>query len=88
MVKKILLILSTLALLYITLLVALSYTSYESANFNIVAQIITIPTILFTVGCFVFSIIKLILKEKNYLIVMGVNTLTIILMVIFTIIQT
>ena len=87
MLKKILLIFSTLALLYIILLVILSYTNYESASFNLIGQIITIPVILFTICCFIFSIVKSILKDKNYLSIMGINIITIIIMIIFTIIQ-
>lgn len=87
MLKKNLVIFSTLALLYIILLVILSYINYKSSSFNIIGQIITIPAILFTIGCFIFSIVRAILKDKSYLVVLGINILTIIIMIIFTIIQ-
>jgi len=77
------------ALIYFAFLALLSYYPVEMTLFNVIAQIITIPLLLFLIFTFGYCIYRFIKKEKRKAIILSfvLSFTSISFLVILTIIQ-
>ncbi len=82
-----LLIISFLLFCYFSFLIVISYTHFYNTFLNAIAEIITLPMILITVILFILSLTKCIQKNKKFITPLIINSITLILMIAFSIIQ-
>lgn len=87
MAKKIMILTSILAFCYVVFLVVLSYIRFESTVIRAFGEFMTIPVIVLVVMAFIFSVVRVILKDKSYLSIMGINGFTMVILIVFSFIQ-
>ena len=87
--EQIILRINIFSLIYFTVLIAISYYPIEITLFNVIAQIITIPLLLFLIFSLGYSFFKIIKKQKNrdVFLILILSLLSIIFLTILTIIQ-
>ncbi|MFL9834340.1 hypothetical protein [Chryseobacterium terrae] len=85
--SKAILIISIACLIFLLSLQILYYISYSSPMIQVVAELFTIPAILFVVFAFFFSLINVLRKKKEYYLILGINLLTIVIGVVATILE-
>ena len=88
-IEKVILYINIFALIYFSFLAYLSYYPIELTLFNVIAQLITIPLLLFLVFSFGYCLYRLIKKEarKNLILSFILSITSISFLVILTIIQ-
>lgn len=87
--EKTILYINFIAVIYFVVLALISYYSIEGTLFNVIAQIITIPLLLFLFFSLAYSTNKIITnkREKSILSIFILSSLSIIFLIILTIIQ-
>lgn len=87
--EKSILYLNIFAIIYFAVLGILSYYPIEITLFNVIAQILTIPLLLFLIFSLGYSFYKIIKNQKNrnVLTILILSLLSIIFLIILTIIQ-
>lgn len=88
--KNIFIGISIFLFVYFLYLILISYfPSLSIVGITVIGQLLTLPLVLLLLFSFIFSIIKIFnaKKEKAYKYVCFLNTLTIIMLIIITIIQ-
>lgn len=82
--SKAVLIISIACLIFLLSLQVLYYISYSNQIIPFFGELFTIPAMLFVVFAFFFSLIKVLKKNKEYNLVLGINIFTILISVAAT----
>lgn len=79
------LIISAACSVFIVGIIALYSMSYSNGVIQFAVELFTIPAILYVVFAFFFSLINVFRKKVEYNLILGLNTITILAMVLATI---
>ncbi|MGE6394905.1 hypothetical protein [Chryseobacterium scophthalmum] len=85
--SKAVLIISIACLMFLLSLQVLYYISYSNQIIQIFGELFTIPAMLFVVFAFFFSLINIFRKKKEYYLIFGINSFTILISVVATVLD-
>lgn len=80
-------IISIVCLIFLLSLQVLYYISYSNQIIQFLGELLTIPSILFVGFVFFFSLVNVFRKKKEYFLILGINTITISMCVIATVLD-
>ncbi|MGD1320041.1 hypothetical protein [Chryseobacterium sp. 2R14A] len=83
--SKALLIISLACMIFLLSLQVVYYFSLGYQIIQILGELLTIPSMLFVIFAFFFSLINVLRKKKEYLLILGINTFTVAICVVATI---
>jgi len=75
--RKALLIVSLACMIFLLSLQVVYYFSLGYQIIQILGELLTIPSMLFVIFAFFFSLINVFRKKKEYLLILGINTFTV-----------
>jgi len=84
MMSKAVLIISIACMIFLLSLQILYFISYSNQIIQIFGELFTIPSIVFVVFAFFFSLVKVLKKNKEYNLVLGINIFTILISIAAT----
>ncbi|KFE99618.1 hypothetical protein IX39_02850 [Chryseobacterium formosense] len=63
------------------------YFSYSNQAIQILGELLTIPSMLFVIFAFFYSLINVVRRKNEYLLILGINTFTVTICVVATILD-
>ncbi|HEX7868596.1 MAG TPA: hypothetical protein VF455_00640 [Chryseobacterium sp.] len=85
--SKVISIISIACLIFLLSLQVLYYISYSNQIIQFFGELLTIPSILFVVFAFFFSLVNIFRKKKGYFLILGINTITILMCIVATVLD-
>ncbi|MFY1047063.1 hypothetical protein [Chryseobacterium sp. GP-SGM7] len=85
--SKAILIISIVCLIFLLSLQVLYYISYSNQMIHFFGELLTIPSMLFVVFAFFFSLVNVFRKKKEYYLILGINTIAILMCIASTVLD-
>ncbi|SFT80103.1 hypothetical protein SAMN05421857_3319 [Chryseobacterium formosense] len=85
--SKALLIISLACMIFLLSLQVVYYFSYSNQAIQILGELLTIPSMLFVIFAFFYSLINVVRRKNEYLLILGINTFTVTICVVATILD-